>query len=254
MTLEACAELLRRGDPDRFRAAMAAPPSARGVLFPIFAFNVEVARAPWVVSEPMLGEIRLQWWRDALEEIAEGAAPRRHEVVTPLAGVMDAEGARLLDGVAAARRADLERAPFADEAALLAYIDATAGNLLWAAARALGPAEEAVVRDAGLAAGLAAYLRAVPELEARGRAPLPDGRPEAVARLAAEGRRRLAAARARRRDVSRGAGAALLGVGQAASELARAEAEPARVAQGTPRVSPARERAALIWRASTGRW
>ena len=51
---------------------MAAPVEARRVLFPLYAFNVEVARAPWVTSEPMIGEMRLQWWRDALEEIARG--------------------------------------------------------------------------------------------------------------------------------------------------------------------------------------
>jgi phytoene/squalene synthetase len=44
----ACAQLVERGDPDRFRAVMAAPPEARRVLFPIYAANVEIARAPWV--------------------------------------------------------------------------------------------------------------------------------------------------------------------------------------------------------------
>jgi phytoene/squalene synthetase len=85
MTLTACAALVERGDPDRFRAAMAAPPPARNVLFPLYAFNLEVARAPQVASEPLIGEMRLQWWRDALAEIAAGGPVRRHEVTTPLA-------------------------------------------------------------------------------------------------------------------------------------------------------------------------
>ncbi|WP_233495576.1 squalene/phytoene synthase family protein [Rhodosalinus halophilus] len=253
MTLQACAELLRRGDPDRFRAAMAAPPQARRVLFPLFAFNLEVARAPWVVSEPMLAEIRLQWWREALEEIAEGQPARRHEVALPLAGALDAEGARLLDGLVAARRADLERAPFADAAALWTYLDATAGTLHWVAARALGPAEEEVVRAAGQAQGLSAWLAAVPELEARGRLPLPDGRPEAVSALAREGLARLAHARRRRARVSRAARAALIDVGGAGAMLARAAAEPARVAAGRLRSGPMRARLALI-AAAAGRW
>ena len=46
--LTACAELVARADPSRFRATMAAPVAARRVLFPIYAFNTEVARAPWV--------------------------------------------------------------------------------------------------------------------------------------------------------------------------------------------------------------
>ena len=105
MSLAACAELVRRGDPDRFLAAMAAPPAARNVLFPLYAFNVEVSRAPWVTPEPLIAEMRLQWWRDALAEIAAGAPVRRHEVTTPLAAVLDAEGARLLDALVEARRA-----------------------------------------------------------------------------------------------------------------------------------------------------
>ena len=72
----ACAGIVERGDPWRFRTLMAAPLEARAILFPVYAFNVEVSRAPWVTQEPMIAEMRLQWWRDALEEIASGAAVR----------------------------------------------------------------------------------------------------------------------------------------------------------------------------------
>ncbi|MYF90089.1 MAG: phytoene synthase [Boseongicola sp. SB0676_bin_33] len=72
MSLQAVADIVAKGDPDRFDACMAAPVAARVVLFPIYAFNVEVARATWVMSEPKIGELRLQWLRDALEDIARG--------------------------------------------------------------------------------------------------------------------------------------------------------------------------------------
>jgi 15-cis-phytoene synthase len=94
MSLAACADLVSRADPDRFIAALAAPPEARPILIPLYAFNVEVSRAPWVTDEPMIAEMRLQWWRDALEEIGAGRPPRAHEVVTELAGILDAEAAR----------------------------------------------------------------------------------------------------------------------------------------------------------------
>jgi phytoene synthase len=77
MSLQACADLVARGDPDRFRATMATPPEARAVLFPIYAFNLEVSRAPWVTEEPMIAEMRLQFWRDVAEEIGQGAPPAR---------------------------------------------------------------------------------------------------------------------------------------------------------------------------------
>ena len=70
--LNACAAMVERADPWRFRAAMAAPVETRKLLFPLYAFNVEVARAPWVTQETMIAEMRLQWWRDALEEVAKG--------------------------------------------------------------------------------------------------------------------------------------------------------------------------------------
>ena len=50
MSVEACAALVARGDPDRFLSAMAAPVAARAVLFPLYAFNLEVAKAPWLTQ------------------------------------------------------------------------------------------------------------------------------------------------------------------------------------------------------------
>ncbi|MET4102131.1 phytoene synthase [Roseovarius sp. MBR-78] len=250
----ACADLVARADPARFRATMAAPVAARGRLFPLYAFNIEVARAPWVTKEPMIAEMRLQWWRDVLAEIAEGGAVRRHEVATPLAAVLDATGARLLDALIEARRVDIERAPFEDEAALWAYLDATSGNLMRVAARGLGAADEAALRPAGLALGMANWLRAIPALEAAGRAPLPDGQPQAVQRLANEGLAYLRAARARRRAVTRPAGAAFLPLWEVRAVLARAARDPGAVAQGRLDPPPARSGAALAWRAITGRW
>ena len=96
--LSSCGELVRRGDPARFRAALFAPPVGREGLFALYAFNLELARVAPMVSEPMLGEIRLQWWRDSLDMIFEGGRVRRHEVVEPLSAVV--------------RAATLPRAPF----------------------------------------------------------------------------------------------------------------------------------------------
>ena len=80
MTVDACAALVERGDPDRFAATMAAPVAARAQLWPLYAFNLEVARAPWVTKEPMIAEMRLQWWRDVVAE----PTPRAHDVAGPL--------------------------------------------------------------------------------------------------------------------------------------------------------------------------
>ncbi len=249
-----CAGIVERGDPDRFRAAMAAPVAARPVLFAIYAFNVEVSRAPWMTQETMIAEMRLQWWRDALEEIAQGGTVRRHEVVTPLAGMLDAKGAALLDALIVARQWDIYRDPFEDDAHLTDYLEKTSGNLMLAAARALGRAETSVIMDAGYAVGVANWLRAIPALEEAGRVPLLDGRPEGIRALAETGISRLRAARSNRSGVSAEARPALLAAWQAEGVLQRAAAHPDLAAQGRLEPSPIRSSMTLLARSVSGRW
>ncbi len=252
--LIACAQAVERGDPQRFRAVMAAPVPARARLFPIYAFNLEVARAPWVTSEAMIGEMRLQWWRDALSEIAAGGLVRRHEVVTPLALSLAPGMAERLDLLVGARRWDLYRDAFEDQAHLETYIEETGGLLLEAAATALGDAPAEVARDAGYAAGLAAFLRAVPELEAKGRRPLVDGRRDAVAALAQGGLDRLARARKGRGAVSPEAAPAFLATWEAEPILKQTARDPGRVADGRLALNPARSAARLALMRTIGRW
>ncbi len=65
-------DLVRRYDRPRYYAGLFAPAKHRRALFALFALKAEIARIPALVSEPDLGEIRLQWWREALERIASG--------------------------------------------------------------------------------------------------------------------------------------------------------------------------------------
>jgi hypothetical protein len=246
--LNACAAIVERGDPLRFRTAMLAPVARRGALFALYAFNVEVSRAPWVTQEAMIAEMRLQWWRDVLEEIAEGRAVRRHEVATPLAQVITPEQARLLDTLIAARRWDIYREPFEDHAHLDRYIDETAGHLMWVAASLLGDATEHPVRLAGHAAGIGAWLRAIPALEAAGRVPLLDGTPDGVVQLAQKGLDALGDAR--RARVPRACAPAVLPATAAEPALRTARANPQAVVDGAlpePGLS-------FTLRSALGRW
>lgn len=128
--LQYCADLVRGADPDRFAAAMLAPPIVRARLIALYAFNDEIARTRESVSEPMLGEIRLQWWRDVIEECVSGT-PRRHMVVRPLnVAIRDARlpGEVLLEAIEARSR-DLDDLPPADEVELARYVDGTGGTI-----------------------------------------------------------------------------------------------------------------------------
>lgn len=247
MSVAACAALVERGDPDRFLAAMAAPVAARERLFPLYAFNLEVARAPWVTQEALIAEMRLQWWRDAVAEVAEGRPARGHEVMVPLAGVIrgGVPGA-LLDGIVAARRWDVYHEGFASVDELWAHLDATGGGLMWASCLALGGRDEPAARSVGRAGALAAWLMAVPDLEARGRVPLPE-----AANLRAMARDGLAMLRVR----AGGPGVpALRAAWRAGAILAQIAAEPERVREGTLGTSEFARRASLMWRAGRGVW
>lgn len=258
MSLTACAELVEKGDPDRFAATMAAPPAAREKLWPLYALNLEIARAPWASAEPMVAEMRLQWWIDTIGELAEGRRRAGHPVTEAMAPILAADP-QLAPGLAAlaeARRWDCWKEPFEDRAAFDAYLDRTAGNLMWTAARLLNaPASaEPAIRDFAWGAGLAGWLRAAPELEARGRFPFTDGRPAALAALAAEGRARIARARAAARSIPKSARPALWPGSAADAVLARAAADPARIAVGSLGISPFRNSLLLALDALTGRF
>lgn len=182
----ACAKLIERGDPSRFRAVMATPANLRPALFAIFAFNLEVARAPWVTKEAMIAEMRLQWWHDALGEIANGHVVRRHEVVTPLAYYITPEQALLLQDLVDARRWDIYSDPFSNQTAFYTYLEHTSGNLYATAASALGPCDTDTARRIGIAHGFAQFMRAIPALQNAGKVPLDDGRAETLALRAGE--------------------------------------------------------------------
>ena len=233
MSVEACRALVERADPDRFAAAQLGTEAAQKVLWPLYAMNVEVSRAPWVTQEPMIAEMRLQWWRDALEEIAAGKPVRGHEVTTALQPV-GRTGALQLDRLVQARRWDIYKEAFEDEADLLTYIDDTSGGLMWAGAAALGATPEVKddVMAYGRAVGLVRFLQAAPELESRGRRPLVDGRPQAIAELCA----RVLAAMPKHAALKRSLGAdgscVLIEGWQARALLKQAIANPTRVADG----------------------
>lgn len=170
---EHCGRDLQRLDPDRWLSALFAPDARRPALFALYAFNSEIARARESVSQPMIGQIRLQWWREAWEGIRAGS-PRQHPVVLALN-----EHCRDLDmdtvfALIDARERDMEEQPFADLPALKAYAEATSVPLMKLAVQCLGStADEAMLRAAGTAYALTGILRAMPHLLMRQRAMLP---------------------------------------------------------------------------------
>jgi phytoene synthase len=169
--------IARDGDPDRGLAALFAPPSARENLLTLTAFNVELARIAEQVKEPAVGEIRLQWWREALGRAGEGERTG-NPVADAMGEVLRAHPAlrASLDRLIDARRFDIATRIMPDRPALDAYLDSTAGAMFRAAAELLGAGASEVDRAVlagGLAYGLAGLMRALPFNASRGRVDLP---------------------------------------------------------------------------------
>jgi phytoene synthase len=153
---------VRAADPDRYFASLFAPAPSRPLLFALYAFNHEVARIAETAREPMLGAIRLEWWRETAIQAAAGQ-PRNHDVARGLQALFAARPGALaaLEGIIAARAFDGSAERFADFAALENYLDATGGALMRAACLVLG-GDPGLARPAALAYGLAGLLRSLP--------------------------------------------------------------------------------------------
>jgi len=155
------AQTVRAADPDRYFATLFAPAPHRPYLHALYAFNHEVAHVAESVREPMLGAIRLEWWRETAEGAARGA-PRNHDVARGLAALFADRVLSLaaFEAIIAARSFDSSAEHFADFASLETYLDATGGGLMRLAAQVLG-GDPALTREAAQAYGLAGLLRSL---------------------------------------------------------------------------------------------
>lgn len=177
--LDYCLQQLRRFDRDRYMTVVAAPHRAAADLAVLYAFNLEIALVRDSVSEPMLGRIRLQWWREAIAEVYEGR-PRRHAVLESLAAlqVRSPLGRTHFERMIEARESELDAEIPVDLAALESYADAASGDLLRLAAEAAGldPATgdlAELIRHVGIGFGLTGIARATLHLAQRRRTMLP---------------------------------------------------------------------------------
>jgi phytoene synthase len=170
--------LAKDGDPDRYAAALFVSQPARRHLLALYAFNVELARVGERLSEPQLGEIRLEWWRDALDRASAGEATG-HPIADALGNTASACGLPQADLLALvdARHFDISVKIMPDAEALDDYLDKTAGTLFRLAAAIVGGTSEGtdtVARAAGVAYGLTGLMRALPIHLGRGRVDLPE--------------------------------------------------------------------------------
>jgi len=164
-------ELVKRYDRDRYWSALFAPEPVRGHLMTLYAFNVELSRIPEQVNEAMFGEVRLQWWRDALE-FPPSATKTGHPIADALAQTR--LGCALpdepLNDLIDARMFDLGREFMADMPALRGYLNRTAGAVFRLGCWIAGAREDVkrACEAAAMAYGMTGLMRALPYHAARG--------------------------------------------------------------------------------------
>lgn len=269
-----CAAEVRAHDRDRYYATLTAPAAMRAHLFALYAFSAEVSGVRQAVSVPMPGEIRLQWWRDAVEGLSRGDV-----AANPVAAALEDTIARfslprqafidLID----ARVFDLYDDPMPTTNDLDGYLGETSSalirlaSLILAGGRDPGAAEAA--GHAGLAYGMTGLLRALPWHARAGRLYLPmdilgrhgvtrddvvlgrggPGVLSGLAELRALARTHLGRVRALQGTIARETRAAFLPVALVAGDLARME-QPGYDPFRTVIDGPAWQRIATLWWAS----
>jgi phytoene synthase len=161
-----CADLVRSHDFDRYASTLFVDADRRCALLALYAFDVEISRIRHQVSQPLPGEIRLQWWTDMLEGIGHGGIegnPVAAELLRAIAA-HDLPVEPLLRLIEA-HHFDLYNDPMPDLAALEAYLADTVSTLFSLGARVMGDASDAtahLARHAGLAQGMARVVAALP--------------------------------------------------------------------------------------------
>lgn len=172
-----CIRLVEAEDRDRAISLAFAPAEKRPDLAALYAFDVETTRIRDKVSQPMPGEIRLQWWRDVLSGEGEGAAA--HPVAAAVSETIERHQLprSAFDRLLEARIFDLYDDPMPSRDAFEAYAGETASTLIMLAAMILSRGEVDRFSDAaghaGVATMVAGVLRSLPVHRARGQVYLP---------------------------------------------------------------------------------
>jgi phytoene synthase len=157
-----CAELVRNQDFESYAATLFAPLRCRRALLALYAFNVEIAKVRQQITQPLAGEVRLQWWADVLSGEGHGGVEGNPVAAELLLAIRDhGLPVERLSRLIEAHQFDLYNDPMPDMAALEQYLDDTSCALFSLAARVIGHETDVMdhlARHAGLARGIAQVI------------------------------------------------------------------------------------------------
>jgi 15-cis-phytoene synthase len=171
--------IVRAASRERYISTLFAPEAKREALFALYAFDAEIDRIRDLVHDPLPGEIRLQWWRDAANGGRDGEA-RGHPVASALLETIAAYDLprSAFDAYCEARIFDFYHDVMPDETALEAHLGATQSAIIQLAAMILDREAAKRANDAaghaGVALGLVKILRQLPLIRRRGQGFVPQ--------------------------------------------------------------------------------
>ncbi len=158
-----CRDLIQNDDPDHYLISLYAPQDKRNALYALFAFNYEISKISYTVSEPMLGEIRLQWWREVINDIYQDKL-QLHDIVPSLAEAIEryALPKDLIMAMIDGRSQELYPENPDNIVILENYLSLTAGNLSCLMMRILGNDDlDILANKLGLAWGYVGIMRSI---------------------------------------------------------------------------------------------
>ncbi len=167
-------DAVKATDPDRYLSALTADPVLRDQLIALYAFNNEVSRVREIASDPMVGAIRLQWWRDKIAEPLDSTAAT--DPVSDGLSALLSHSALIPDDLLAlidARERDLDEPVIETWDALDLFCDETAGRVVRLALALAGITNEELAIAAGRCWGITGLARAFPFHAGQGRVYMP---------------------------------------------------------------------------------
>ncbi|KAK6851531.1 putative ribosomal protein MRP17- mitochondrial [Apiospora arundinis] len=178
-----CVDQLRKSDYDSYLIRNFIPKFRQDAYDALRAFNLELVRLPELVSNPTIGQMRMQFWRDAVNNTFAGKPPKGqpimillHKVLRDLAEQFPGPGEISPNSikfwmlrVIGTREKYMDNRPFTDLAALEEYAENTYSTLMYSTLAAL-PIQsmhvDHLASHIGKACGIVAVLRGVPFLAA----------------------------------------------------------------------------------------
>ena len=175
--LSYCAVTVKENDPDRFLLTMMMPAAYQEDLLVLFAFYHEVAKTREVVSETMLGQIRLKWWQEAIKEIYDTGVVLEHEILQELAKVIERRELSYehFETLIYAREFDLEDVQPGNLEGLVNYCDFTVSPLMNLILEVMGDEKgNDAIQPVAINYSLIGLMRAIPFHAKQRRCYLPE--------------------------------------------------------------------------------